>query len=212
MVKAIIFDFWGTLANHGVKSPLRQAQWILYQSKTDYSEFVHTFETAFMTQKFETLEDGYKAACEAFGREVDYRDMNDFIGMWNKNWMLAKLYEDTIELLEMLKEKGIKIALVSNTDCFSVDKIIDKFELKKYFDVIALSCDKGLLKSDSKMFESILEELGVSAEDALMIGDSPETDIEPARKVGIKAVLIDRMDRRPYEDKIISLKQVEKLI
>ena len=70
----------------------------------------------------------------------------------------------------------------------------------------------GFLKSDSKMFESILEELGVSAEDALMIGDSPETDIEPARKVGIKAVLIDRMDRRPYEDKIISLKQVEKLI
>ncbi|HII14721.1 MAG TPA: HAD family hydrolase [Nanoarchaeota archaeon] len=212
MVKAIIFDFWGTLADHGVKSPLRQAQWILYLSKMEYPEFVNKFESAFMTKNFATLEEGFTAVCEAFGKEPGYTIMNDLIGTWNKNWMLAKLYNDTIEMLEMLKEKGIKIALVSNTDCFSVGKVLDKFELRKYFDVVALSCERGMLKTDPQMFESILQELEVSAEDALMVGDSPETDIEPAKKAGVNGVLLDRRDKRPYEGKIIVLKDLEKFI
>lgn len=210
MIKAIIFDFWGTLADHGIKSPLREAQWILFQSRMEFSEFVNKFENVFMTKKFDTLEDGFKAASEAFGRKPGFRAMNDFIGMWNKNWMLAKLYDDTLEMLETLKAKGIKLALISNTDCFSVEKILEKFELRKYFDVVALSCERGKLKSE--MLPEVLDELGVSAEDALMVGDSPETDIEPAKKIGANAVLIDRRDKRPYENKILKLADLNKFL
>ncbi|MBU2638593.1 MAG: HAD family hydrolase [Nanoarchaeota archaeon] len=212
MVKAVIFDFWGTLADHGIKSPLRQAQWILYLSKMDFAEFVNKFEEAFMTKQFNTLEEGFKAVLAAFERQENFETLNDLIGMWNKNWMLGKLYDDTIEVIEMLKEKGIKLALVSNTDSVSVGKMLEKYDLRKYFDVVALSCERGMLKSDPKMFETILQELEVNAEDALMVGDSPETDIEPAKKAGVQAVLIDRRDKRPYEGKILVLKDVEKFI
>ena len=51
-------------------------------------------------------------------------------------------------------------------------------------------------KPFSPMFDAALEGLDVGRERAVMIGDSPETDIEGARRAGIPGVLVSRDDRR----------------
>ena len=50
MVKAVIFDFWGTLMENGVWSPIKQVQQIL-QIDLPFSEYVGRMEQAMMTEK-----------------------------------------------------------------------------------------------------------------------------------------------------------------
>ena len=212
MVKAIIFDFWGTLVDQGVRSPLRQVQRMLGLYNLDFSDFVMQFEEVFMTKRHESLDEAFKEVCKAFNVRYDFRLLNDLVGMWNKNWMLANLYEDTLDGLDSLKARGFKLGLVSNTDNFSVEKVMEKFNLAGVFDAVVLSFDCGFLKTNPKMFELVLGKLGVSKEDALMVGDSPQTDIEGAKNAGVKAVLMDRRDTRAWEDKILCIADLDRFL
>jgi putative hydrolase of the HAD superfamily len=58
--------------------------------------------------------------------------------------------------------------------------------------VVVTSARAGAAKPDPAIFEVALQEVRCSAENALFVGDSPETDIAGARSAGLRAVLIDR--------------------
>ena len=53
------------------------------------------------------------------------------------------------------------------------------------------------MKPDPSIFLAALQQLGVTADEAVMVGDTLEDDIEGARAVGIRAILIDRDGRYP---------------
>jgi len=135
--------------------------------------------------------------------------MDKLVGMWNKNMLLAKPFLDTISALESLKKKKLKIALISNTDSLSIDPLLDKFELRKFFDVVVLSYETGKLKTDPDMYKHCLRKLKVKKNEAIMVGDSIESDIKGAEAAGLKALLLDRRNRIEYEGKILGLKEIE---
>jgi putative hydrolase of the HAD superfamily len=70
----------------------------------------------------------------------------------------------------------------------------------------------NMLKTNPKMFEDVLSNLGISKEEAIMVGDSMETDIKGATNAGVKPVLIDRRNVRTYENKIRDLKEIDKFL
>ncbi|MBR9702699.1 HAD family hydrolase [Candidatus Woesearchaeota archaeon] len=189
--KLLIFDFWGTLVENGVRpSPAKQIRYFL-RTKVPFSEFITTFEHVFMTKKFETLKEGFEEVVDAFGLKVPDFVYDKMVGMWNKFTILSKPYDDVEEALKELK-KDYKIVLLSNTDNFSLPQVMDKFDFAKQFDKVYLSCDTGLLKSNVESFEKVLKDMKVKAEEALMIGDSPQSDIKGAEAAGVPALLIDR--------------------
>ena len=209
MAKVILFDFWGTLVENGVyPSPLKQAKFILWV-EGPYSYFVQMFEKHFMTSKFNDLTQGFKHACDELKLQYQDDQIEKLVGMWNKNRLLAKVFPETEEVLKALKAKGYKIVLISNTDFSSIDGLLDKFNLRQYFDATVLSYDCGLLKNEPRMFEIALEKVGASKDDALMVGDSFESDVKGAQKAGIKAVLLDRHDRVQHSPKILTLLEME---
>ncbi len=208
MIKAILFDFWGTLAEQGVHpSPIGQVKYIL-RIKVPFHEYIVPFEKTFMTKEYKDLTDAFTAVCKIFGREPRDWLVEKLVGMWNKNKLLAKLYPDTIQVLEELKKRGYKLGLISNTDFASVESLLDKFDMRKYFDAVHLSYKTGYLKTDKESFEGLLKDLHVKRDEALMVGDSIVTDVEGAQNAGIKAILIDRRDRREYEEKIKDLTEL----
>jgi HAD superfamily hydrolase (TIGR01549 family) len=212
MVKAIMFDFWGTLVENGIfPSPVRQARSILRLHDMPFPLFILQFEKALMTSRFDNLYKAFEAVCTEFQLRPEQRGLDNLVGMWNKNRMLAKLFPDTLEAIDSLKKK-YKIILVSNTDSISVQSVIEKYELAKYFDSVYLSCDLGMLKSNPKMFEQILEKEGLEKQDVIMVGDSVESDLVAAEKIGITGVLLDRNNRREHPNKIASLKEIEKFL
>jgi len=208
MVKALIFDLQGTLVENGIyPSPLRQVKNIL-RIDAPFSDFVMRFEKVLMIEKYPSLKEAFVSVCEEFHIQPKEYLLEKMIGLWNKNKLLSQLYPDTIEVLVDLKSE-YKLVLVANIDCFSKD-VIDKFQLEKYFDLIMLSCDTGLLKNDRKFFSMVLDKLGVNPEDALMVGDSLESDLDTARASGIRGVLVDRHNKREYDPKILTLSELKK--
>jgi len=207
MIKAVLFDFWGTLAENGTYSPLRQT-YELFRLRIPFGNFVTSFEQVVMTKPYEDKKEAFTKALDLLHRTPRGDQMEKLIGLWNKNVLLAKIYPETIEVLKELKSKGIKLALVSNTPSFTGHEILEKFDLEQYFDVVMLSFEQGLLKTNPEFFQKTLDKLGVKKEEALMVGDSVPTDIKGAENAGIKALLVDRQNKREYENKIQDLNAI----
>ena len=62
-------------------------------------------------------------------------------------------------------------------------------------DAIVDSRSHGRVKPHPTIFQAALDVLGVAAADAVMVGDSLEEDVEGARALGMRAILVDREDR-----------------
>ena len=97
-------------------------------------------------------------------------------------WLASEnfeLYEDVLPVLELLRERGVKIGLVSNTSR-DLSAFVDHFKLP--VDAWVWSGRHGKVKPSPTIFMAVLDELGVAPEAAVMVGDSLEDDVRaPAR-------------------------------
>jgi putative hydrolase of the HAD superfamily len=101
--------------------------------------------------------------------------------------------------LEKLHER-YKLGIVSNCaipEC--VDKLLEKHGLDRLFDVVVVSGAVNKRKPSPEIFEKALEKLGVSAENAVFVGDTVDADIEGAKNAGMKAVYIERRSQKEVE-------------
>jgi FMN hydrolase / 5-amino-6-(5-phospho-D-ribitylamino)uracil phosphatase len=104
------------------------------------------------------------------------------------------LYEDVEPVLEELRAHRLHIGLVSN-GARDLREFVRHHRL--VIDVSVGSRYHGKVKPDPTIFRKALARLGIEPGEAVMVGDHPEDDIEGARAVGMRAVLIDREDRYP---------------
>jgi 2-haloalkanoic acid dehalogenase type II len=211
MKKAVLFDFWGTLVQQGAYSPLKQTYRLMHP-RMRFGEFVEKFERVAMTKPYDDQAKMFLAAFEALNVPPKDWIIEKLIGVWNKNKLLAQPFPETMQMLEKLKKDGVKIAIISNTPQLSVDGVLEKFGMDKLFDVVCFSYAKGFLKTDAELFEAALKELGVKKTEAIMVGDSMETDIVGAENAGVTAVLIDRKGTREYKNKIKSLTEIDQFL
>ncbi|MGH3039316.1 MAG: HAD family hydrolase [Gaiellaceae bacterium] len=114
-----------------------------------------------------------------------------------EGWLHAdnfELYEDALPVLELLRESRMKIGLVSNTSR-DLDAFIRHFALD--VDAWISSGTHGKVKPSPTIFRAALALLEVEPEAAAMVGDSLPDDIEGARALGMRALLLDRDGRYP---------------
>lgn len=98
-----------------------------------------------------------------------------------------QVYPDTVGVLSALRDKGIRTAVVSNI-AWDIRAVLAAAGAEA--DEIVLSYEVGAAKPDPAIFAAALSRLGVAAEDALMVGDSPEND-GAAEQLGCSFVLVD---------------------
>lgn len=98
------------------------------------------------------------------------------------------------ETLKKIKSKGYKIGVISNScrydevmvNCFKaakIDALIDSYTFSYYL---------RICKPKKGIFEKALEKMDVCPKDAVMIGDSLESDIKPALDLGLKTVWLNK--------------------
>ncbi|PIN87672.1 hypothetical protein COV12_02570 [Candidatus Woesearchaeota archaeon CG10_big_fil_rev_8_21_14_0_10_32_24] len=207
VTKAVIFDLWGTLVENGVHSPIKQVKDIL-NIRLPFSEYVIRMENAMMTKEFSSLRDAFIAVGREFGIECPDFILDELVGIWNKSWMLAEPYTETIQVLEDLQNK-YQLILVSNTDHFSASKVIEKYHLEQYFNHVLLSCKTGLLKMNPECLLGVVEDLNLTIDECVMVGDSMQSDIKAAEAIGMRAILIDRRNSRDYSPRVQDLRDLE---
>ena len=105
-----------------------------------------------------------------------------------------ELFEDALPVLEELRGAGLRIGLVSNGI-----RDLTEFVAHHRLDVDAIvdSRTHGRVKPHPTIFQAALELLAVDAADSVMVGDSLDEDVEGARALGMRAILVDREDRHP---------------
>lgn len=203
VVRAVLFDVDFTLCRPGPElSADRYARIAARHGLTlDTSSYDDARETAALNLKRhpELLHDD--SIWHRFTQEI-------FIGMGGpeaiasecateieEGWGVSEnfeLFEDALPVLDELRSAQLKIGLVSNGI-----RDLTEFVAHHRLDVDAIvdSRSHGRVKPHPTIFEAALERLGASPAEAVMVGDSLEEDIEGAKALGMRAILIDREER-----------------
>lgn len=134
-----------------------------------------------------------------FGFPIE-RDLEDlFIGKtenevvkrydkyFRKRKALVKLFPNVAEILEDLKKKKLKTALISNSTKFIVMSILNHYNLKKYFDVVIAMEDVKHRKPSPDSVLKACELLKVKPQNAIFIGDTI-IDMVAGKKAGCVTV------------------------
>jgi HAD superfamily hydrolase (TIGR01662 family) len=101
------------------------------------------------------------------------------------------LYDDVPETLRALADRAIRIGLISNSHRCLVS-FQSHFELDGLISVAVSSSDHGLLKPHPGIFRAALQLMQVPAAEAAMVGDSLPHDVNGARQVGMRGILLVR--------------------
>ena len=102
-----------------------------------------------------------------------------------------EMYADVVPTLEVLRERGIRMAVISNWDTDLLN-ILDDLELSPYFEVILPSALVGLRKPNPAFFEEALGRLDLTPAEVLHVGDMDDADGDGPVAAGMRAVIIDR--------------------
>jgi putative hydrolase of the HAD superfamily len=123
-------------------------------------------------------------------------------------------YPDAAPALGRLRLLGFRSAVVSNWDV-SLRGILGEIGLGGLVDDVVVSAEVGVAKPAPAIFELALRRLHCPADRAVLVGDSPETDIAGARRAGVRAVLIDRAAAAQVDDdahRIFTLDNLEDVL
>ena len=140
-----------------------------------------------------TLEEIYKyiSANYNISRDVCNAMMNEEIALEIK---YAYTRSTVKEFFDVAKVMGKKVIFITDMylpkEC--IEQILEKCGYKGY-DGIFVSAEYGLLKQTGKLYNKVLEELGIDASQLLHIGDNEESDIRCALEKGIDAYFIPKV-------------------
>jgi putative hydrolase of the HAD superfamily len=122
-----------------------------------------------------------------------------------------RLFDDAIQTLAELKNRGLRLAIISNYDS-RIDDLLRDFEIEHFFDGVHISSRSGTAKPDTEIFLSALKYHRVEPQAALHVGDSPREDVEGASAVGMRAVLLDRNQSYRSNNELIRIGNLEELL
>ncbi len=114
-------------------------------------------------------------------------------GEWESILKKVTLYPGVRELIQHLRERGIRTAALSD---FPVRKKLQLLELEGLWDVAFSSEETGYLKPNQEPFQRLIRELKLPPRQILYVGNSYHYDVEGARSCDLLTAHITR--RRPH--------------
>jgi putative hydrolase of the HAD superfamily len=193
MIRAIFFDMGGTLDGDG-------GHWL--------DRFLALYKSFGSELSRDSIRDAFDEAerQSALDDNIASSDLAQMIELHVK-WQLARLglknpklerhlsegfiepvretVAANVQLLANLVERGFKLGVVSN-GCGNVEKLCADFGYAPYLSVIVDSRRVGLYKPDPAIFVHAAEEVGSDPGTMMMVGDSFDRDVRPAKKAGMK--------------------------
>lgn len=158
----------------------------------------HETRAARNTGIYPSLEESTRAVVIAAGLPDDPEIVRWWVGM-EERFMEdgVTLHVDSLPTLRALRERGDRVALVSN--CGNDTRLlVDRLGLEAEFDALLLSFEVGSRKPEAAIYEAALEAVGAEPSESLFVDDQTEY-CDGARVLGIDTRLILRQDGRPFE-------------
>lgn len=114
--------------------------------------------------------------------------------MWRRLYTRErpKPYPDTVQCLRTLTGHGVRLVLVSNGSKGRVEQEVEKFGLRRMFELLLCGERKEELKPSPVLLNRAAKAVGLRAGDMVYVGDSA-VDIEASRNAGMPVVAIARI-------------------
>jgi putative hydrolase of the HAD superfamily len=103
------------------------------------------------------------------------------------------LFPYTLEILEYLRAKNYRMHLITNGFEITQQNKLKNAGLEKFFEKIITSEASNSIKPRKEIFEYALRVTGAARENSIMIGDSPEVDIQGAINAGMDQVFVNHL-------------------
>jgi len=104
----------------------------------------------------------------------------------------TKPVEGAVTTIKRLKKAGLKVGVVTDAPRLKAWKRLNIMGMDNLFDVVVAYEDTGKKKPDKAPFEAALKKLKVKPEEAVMVGDWYERDVEGANRLGMKTILVGK--------------------
>ncbi len=186
MLKAIIFDFDGLILD--TESPLYQAWKDLFAQYgkdlplSQWAAIIGTVDDDFDPLKDLETQLGYPLSNRAMLRtQVEKQTLQQL-----QNQSSLPGVETT---LQEAKKQGLKIGLASSSNREWVGGHLKRLGLESYFDCVRTFSEVGCAKPDPLLYQSVLECLSVSPQEAIALEDSPN-GITAAVEAGVFCIAI----------------------
>jgi putative hydrolase of the HAD superfamily len=179
-VRAVIFDLWDTLALWPSEGFERVKQALAQH----IDDFEHVWTTTYRERQVGAIEQYFRG----FGLDDEtVRECMRIRSEFTRGALVPR--EGAIETLEELRLRGFKRGLISV--CSSdVEELWDETDLAPHLDDVVLSCTVGLSKPDPRIYELACENLGVTPQDCVFVGDGANDELSGAERVGMRAVCV----------------------
>ncbi len=126
------------------------------------------------------------------GIELDREAQLEMSWTWYQSLLAhASIADDVVPTLGALRDRGLKLGLVSNTFIAPAthDRHLREAGLIEFFPVRVYSSEVRYRKPHRRIFQIALERMGAIANETLFVGDLVKADIQGAKRVGMKTVL-----------------------
>ena len=217
-IKAILFDVGNTLIEYDVEFFEEVFQRIL--TSLSITRSLDDIKKAFLNAENESrnlhlLSSFGKVKCQEHWNTwdslvlkhleiADHEELGKAIhSMWF-DFVKCAPYPEVKEVLSELRQRGMKIGLISNGYEEEIQIILQKANLERAAFDIVIGVDtikKG--KPNPDIFRYAISKLDVKPEEAMFVGDDVEADYMGARNAGIHALLIDRTEKQQSDFKTI---------
>ncbi|MCD8037743.1 MAG: HAD family phosphatase [Lachnospiraceae bacterium] len=125
-------------------------------------------------------------------REDNREHCREFDLIWSNRDKLVKPYDYTLEMIDALKERGLKIYLLSNypKNLFTLHAESGCFPFLDRVDGKVVSGFVKLVKPDREIYEYLLRKYDLRAEECVFLDDRAD-NVEAARELGITGILFE---------------------
>ncbi len=126
------------------------------------------------------------------GIRLDAEQWKQFAWLWYEPLTrIGRLEPETKETLAALRGLGIKLGIVSNTFVHrsSLERHLEQLSILDYFSARVYSSEVKFRKPDVRIFRAAAAKIDEEPENIMFVGDRIDTDIKPAMKAGMRAVL-----------------------
>lgn len=228
MIKAVFFDLYGTLAGF---SPSRFE--IQSKAVADFGLTVteggillgYSAADAFLAEQNvrEPLRLLDEAGKERVFAEYERRvlkgsgievDSDAALAIWRRVRRIPyemTIYADVRPTLAAIRRRGLVLGVISNMNRTG-DSLAAEVGLTGLVDFVVTSLEVGSEKPSRPIFDAALARAGVSADEAVHVGDQVMSDVEGARMAGVMPVLIDRDGNHPDFVDTIRIEKLGQLV
>ena len=200
MVKAFFLDFYGTVVHEDGEVVKKISQLIYETGKADspsevdsfwWKDFQNLFNNSY-GNRFETQrvleKKSIKHTLEKFASNENIDRLSNYMF---EHWVKPPIFEESKKFFEV---SPLPIYIVSNIDTNDILRAVEFHQLSP--SGIFTSEDAKAYKPRKELFELALNTTGLRADEVIHIGDSLSSDVKGASSVGIKAIWLNRFNKK----------------